>query len=288
MAAQLADLTSLIWFFLGGFSTLYLTDYHTHSNCSPDGYVPMWEMAQAALAAGLQELCLTDHCDLLSQDGSHRELAYDWGPVLKQREELLSRYGGQLVLPMGLEFGMGHIDLEAAHAILSQPGLDFVIGSIHNHSEAAGGLDFYYQDYSTLQACYHALDDYFTSMEALALTDVYDVLGHIIYPLRYMERDGQHPSLERYYEQLRTILRTVVQNGRGIELNTYRGNTLSDWRPVLDLYKEVGGEIITLGSDAHVPQGVGKGIPEACQLLMDAGFRYVATYRGRKPQFIKL
>ncbi|MPM14983.1 Histidinol-phosphatase [bioreactor metagenome] len=267
---------------------MYLADSHTHSRCSPDGFVPMPEMAAAAEKAGLSCLTITDHCDLLALDGSHRILSYDWSPVLLERKALLDQFGDKLSLPFGLEFGMGHLDPEAAHRVLSQPGIDFVIGSIHNHQEKNGGTDFFYGTYTSEAYCHETLDDYFGSMEALAPTDVYDVLGHVIYPLRYMERDGLHISLNAHLPRIRSILRTAVEHGHGMEVNTFLGRTLAPWREILALYKEAGGEIITVGSDAHRPEGVGGGIPEAYDLLRDMGFRYIATYEARVPQFHKL
>lgn len=267
---------------------MYYTDYHTHSNCSPDGYVPMREMAQAAVKSGLSELCLTDHCDLLGLNGERQD-DYDWQEVLEQREDMLKLYGSRLELPLGLEFGSSHVDAEAARRILSQPELDFVIGSVHNHNLKNGGRDFYLGNYTAPQVCYEALDDYFASLELLAPLDTYDVLGHVIYPLRYMTaRDGQTVSLDRYTERIRGILRAAVEHGHGIELNTWTGKTLRDWVPVLKLYRQCGGEIVTVGSDAHIPAGVGKGIPEAYELLLENGFSYVAVYRGRRPKMIKI
>ena len=122
-------------------------------------------------------------------------------------------------------------------------------------------------------------------MSVLACTDLYDVLGHIIYPLRYMHTPV---SLERYRETIRTILRKVVEGGRGIEINTYRGRTIADWQPILELYRDCGGEIVTVGSDAHLPEHVGLGISEACALLQQTGFRYLATYEKRKPELHRL
>ena len=119
----------------------------------------------------------------------------------------------------------------------------------------------------------------------LAATDFYDVLAHLIYPLRYMQAPV---TLNRYQDAIRAILRTAVEKGRGMEVNTCRGRTLEEWRPILALYRDCGGEILTVGSDAHVPEGVGRGVPEAYELIRDMGFGYVAAYRRHKPQFIKL
>ena len=139
---------------------MFLADCHTHSLCSPDSNAPMLQMAQKAYEYGLHTLCLTDHCDLLSLEGE-RTLDYDWTPVHRERKGMLDAFGARLDLPMGLEFGMGHLLPEASEKILGEPGLDFVIGSCHNLDEAAGGRDFYLLPYDTLEDCYRALDNYF-------------------------------------------------------------------------------------------------------------------------------
>lgn len=263
---------------------MYCTDYHTHSQLSPDSEAPLEQMAQAAVEAGLDELCVTDHCDLLSLQGEPVE-GYDWPSAIAQYREVTPGFAPKLTLKLGLELGMAHLSPSLSQTIVSQPELDFVLGSVHNLSPEQGGTDFYYVPYPDSAACYAALDDYFASMAILADTPYYDVLAHIIYPLRYMDVPV---SLEGYYDRIRAILRTAVEHGRGMEVNTYRGRTIADWKPILDLYRDCGGEIVTVGSDAHVPGGVGKGIREALELIAGQGFRYVCTYDKRKPVFHKL
>ncbi len=263
---------------------MYCSDYHTHSRLSPDSDAPLAQMAQAAVDAGLAELCITDHCDLLDIHGTPVD-CYGWPPAVAQHQEVSARFSGQLTLKLGLELGMAHLNPDAAAAITSLPELDFVLGSVHNLCPEQGGIDFYYVPYPDADACYAALDDYFASMAILAGTPHYDVLAHIIYPLRYMDVPV---SLEGYYDRIRAILRTAVEHGRGMEVNTYRGRTVAEWKPVLELYRDCGGEIVTVGSDAHVPGGVGKGVREALELLAGCGFRYVCTYDKHKPVFHKL
>ena len=135
---------------------------------------------------------------------------------------------------------------------------------------------------ATVQACYDALDDYFASLALLAATDFYDVLAHLIYPLRYMQAPV---TLNRYQDAIRAILRTAVEKGRGMEVNTCRGRTLEEWRPILALYRDCGGELVTVGSDAHSPADVGKGVRAACALLRECGFRRVCTYEKHQPVF---
>ena len=193
---------------------MFLADCHTHSSCSPDSSTPMVEMAKRAVEYGLTALTLTDHCDLLGLEGE-RTPDYDWAPVLEQRKETLAAFGTRLDLPMGVELGMAFLFPEAADQILSQPGIDFVIGAAHNLSEEAGGRDFYMLDYETPQDCYTALDDYFASMVKLAAGPHYDVVAHIIYPLRYMRhRPFPLPSLTRYRDQIHEIMRLAKDSGR--------------------------------------------------------------------------
>ena len=263
---------------------MYYSDYHTHSQLSPDSDAPLEQMAQAAVDAGLDELCVTDHCDLLNIHGSLVS-HYDWLPAVAQYQETAAKFGGKLNLKLGLELGMAHLNPAVAQAIISHPEVDFGLGSVHNQCPENGGGDFYYLDFPDAETCYAALDDYFASVAVLAATPYYDVLSHIIYLLRYMDIPV---SLEGYYDRIRSILRTAVENGRGMEVNTYRGRTVAEWEPVLALYKDCGGEILTVGSDAHDPGGVGKGIREAMELIAHCGFRYICTYDKHKPVFHKL
>lgn len=267
---------------------MYLIDYHTHSRLSPDADHPLTELAGAAVRAGLSELCVTDHYDRLTLDGRWEE-PYDWAPALEQYRQAAGQFAGRLTLRLGIEYGGAPFDPEYARAMLARPEVDFVIGSLHNLTARAGGSDFYYVDYRSPADCYAALDDYFASMARLAPLPLYDSLGHIIYPLRYMTmRDGQPVSLDRYTEQLRAILRDAAETGHAVELNTYNGRTVADWAPVLRLYREVGGELVTVGSDAHVPGNVAQGVREAYDLLSALGFRYVTTYEKRQPRPLPL
>ena len=263
---------------------MYYTDYHTHTRLSPDSSAPLSAMAEAAAAAGLSELCVTDHYDLVDEEGAPTAKPLDWGAALGQWEPVRDAFRGRLTLKLGVELGSASFDPPAAARTLNHPAIDFVIGSLHNLSAQAGGSDFYYVDYRSPAVCYAALDDYFSSMAQLAPLPLYDSLGHIIYPLRYMcMRDGQTVSLERYTDRLRSILSDVVQTGHAIEVNTYNGRTVADWAPVLRLYRDVGGELVTVGSDAHTPGNMARGVKEAYDLLSTLGFRYVTTYEKRKP-----
>lgn len=263
---------------------MYYTDYHCHSILSMDGRVPLSVMAEHMLRAGIQEMCVTDHCDALDENG--RPIAgYNWPAALAQYDETVPRLEGRLTIRLGLEYGMGHLDPALSERILSQPRLDFVIGSIHNFSPERGGADLVCADLSTPAACASLLDDYFTSMEKLAVSPYFDILGHILYPLRYMNGMA---VIDPYLDRVSEILRAVIASGRGIEVNTYRGRTVAEWEPVLRRYKDLGGELLTVGSDAHDPAHAGGGVPAAYDLLRSLGFRAVCAYEKHSPVFVDL
>lgn len=265
---------------------MFLGDLHTHSLCSPDGAFSMLDMARAAQGAGLTRLCITDHCDLLDLNGAFTP-HHDWSPVRAAFAQATASLPPGLRLSLGVELGEAYEDPAVARGILAAaPELDFVIGSVHNFHAIMGKQDFYNADYQSLDMCHAALADYLGSLDALAgLPDCYDTLAHILYPLRYMHRAGQDVSLAQrdYPDRLAVILGKVAGAGKALELNTWRGRTVAEWAPILRQFKALGGEYVTVGSDAHHTKDVGAGVAETYELMKACGYRYTAVYQNRKP-----
>ena len=267
---------------------MYLVDYHTHSLCSPDSQAPMPDMAQAAAEAGLREICFTDHFDLLDFSGNLC-LTHNWAPAREQFALTREQWSRRVRLRLGLELGGAPTDFAAAERVLAQQPLDFVIASVHNLDLSAGGTDFYEVNYQSMELCRAHLDNYLSTLEAISRWDGYDVLGHIPYLLRYMrDRDGQPVRLEEFEERVRLILSNAIARGKGMEINTNRGASLEDYRWIVALFRRLGGEVITVGTDAHRPQDVGRGVAEAYELLRQTGFDHVTVFEGRRPLFIPL
>lgn len=263
---------------------VYLCDFHTHTRISFDSKALLSEMMEAAQQAGVEELCVTDHCDLLDGDGTPTP-HFPWREALGQYH---ARGQSPVAVRLGLELGSAPHNPQAARAILAQGGeeLDFVLGSLHNWMGAQNNQDFYFTNFTADQGlCQQAVENVLTHTWELVtqLPDCYDALAHITYPLRYMARDGQHLTLEPYREQVEEIFRQIAASGHALEVNTYRGLALEEWLPVLSWFKGCGGEFVTVGSDAHRPEHMALGIPRALELLQEAGFSYVTTYRGRRP-----
>ena len=265
---------------------MFLGDLHTHSLCSPDGAVSMLERARAGRDSGLTCLCITDHCDLIDLHGAFTP-DFDWHLVKAEYAKALAALPDGLELRLGLELGEAYEDPDTARDILARgPRLDFVIGSAHNFHAMMGKQDFYNADYSDPNFCHAALVDYLDSIYTLStLTDCYDTLAHILYPLRYIHKAGQNITLAQrdYPERLDRVLKQVADSGKALEINTWRGRTIEEWAPILRRFKELGGEYVTVGSDAHRTGDVAKGIGASYELLKTCGYRYTAVYRDRKP-----
>ena len=266
---------------------MYLCDVHSHTLISPDSHAFLADMARAAINAGLRELCVTDHCDLLDLDGSPMAL-FDWPTAKEQYRAVKGTLEDKLTLRLGLELGSAPYDPDTARAVLAGGGdeLDFVLGSLHNWIGAENNIDLGSSDYSGNPAlARRSVECALTCTWALVANypDCYDSLAHIVYPLRYIRRDGIDLSFADWEDRVRAIFTEVAKTNHALELNTHRGRDLDFWPPLLRWYKECGGELVTVGSDAHRPGDMAKGIPEALELLKAAGFDHVTTFAGRKP-----
>lgn len=271
---------------------MLLIDTHMHSSVSFDGQAARLAMAGAARRAGLGVICFTDHYDVYNE---RSELAphYDWAPARAQQRAVAEKYtdSTDIKILYGLELGNAPGAFPSAGEALQEPGLDCVIGSIHNGSAALGHQDYYYVEFSgrpVLARQY--LEDYFEQEAQLARWGDFDTLGHLPYPLRYIrERDGVPLTLADFREQYLDTLRLLAQQGKAVEVNTNRGrDTFADYRTLLLDWKAAGGELVTVGADAHRPEDVGKGIAGAYALLRSCGFSYVTYFQGRRPVPVKL
>ena len=266
---------------------MYLCDVHSHTKISPDSKAELLDTANAAVKAGLRELCVTDHCDLLYL-GGERVTTFDWPAAKDQYRAAKETLGNALTLRLGLELGSTPYDPAIARSILKEGGveLDFVLGSLHNWIGEEGDIDlgsssFVGNPALARRAVNAALS--YTWALVTQCPDCYDSLAHIVYPLRYIRRDGIDLSFADWEDRVRAIFTEVARTDHALEVNTRRGRDLDYWPPLLRWFRECGGELVTVGADAHRPQDVAKGIPEALELLKAAGFRHVTTFAGRKP-----
>lgn len=269
---------------------MYLADCHVHSRISPDARHPMAEMAEAAVRAGLQELCFTDHMEPVAWNGRDPIQFYDWRALEREFQEAREAVGDRIRLRLGIELGEAVFDLpRTARLMEGAPELDFIIGSTHILSERFDCTDMYFFHPRDEEEALLEIADYLELVRRTAEWGQFSVLGHLTLPLRYLnENQGFHLSFDSFEAEVEEILRTVVKNGCGIEVNTNRGNTPLPDRKWLEMYRDLGGEIITLGSDAHTPEFVGCAVRERQQLLRQCGFTRFCTFEKREPVWHRL
>ena len=268
---------------------MYLSDYHLHTHCSSDAHATLAKQAWAAIRAGVREICITDHWNFLDQQGNRLPTVYDWSGPLDQWRRVRDLWPGQLEIRLGVEVGNGVLDPAAVDASLDIPELDFVIGSLHSQSAAAGGRGIFRaaKECTKKEDGAAILDDSMDMLEELVDTGGWDVLGHVIYPLRYIP--GEYGlDLHPWWDRLAEVFRSVIGQGKGIEFNTTGGKTIGQWRDVLELYRGLGGDVLTLGADAHRPSEVAAAFPQALELIREVGFKDLCVYRHRTPLFCKI
>ena len=193
-------------------------------------------------------------------------------------------------LRRGIELGEAMRDFAYADELLSRlPELDFVIGSQHQLSEKYDWNGLYFLPEATEQEAREQIADYLTLVLETAKWGKFSVLGHLTLPLRYMnENHGMHMSFDGFEDEVAQVFRALIENGCGIECNVNRGNTPLPDAKWLRLYHELGGEIITIGTDAHTPEFVGMRARETQELLKNCGLDYVCTFEKKKPVFHKI
>ena len=273
---------------------MFLADYHIHSLCSDDGHNTMLEMSLASYQKGVSQLCFTDHCDIdCFRTGKPDPNCFGFrGKMLDMYRETIRAIPPEMTVRLGLELGEGNHDPQRASEIAASPELDFVLGSVHNLKDKPDFYDTMYHDESF---CLKLIDEYLEELLELSGLDCFDVMAHIGYPVRYIRKAGFDIEIgvKSYGDMLRQIFKTLIENGRGIEINCsgFRNSQIGGTIPSLDvlrLYKEMGGEIITVGSDAHKVEHTGAWLKEGFDILRDLGYKYVAVFEKRKPSFIKI
>lgn len=268
---------------------MYLADYHVHTACSPDGHLSMTRMAEEGVRRGLNEICFTDHVETVEWGTvTPRKAPYDWTALQEAYAAARRQLDGRITLKLGIELGEAYLDLDSAgHMMDGAPELDFVIGSVHMSRDADGWFDLFFIADDRDDAYYHAVvDAYLEEMLKLARWGRFSVLGHLTLPVRCInEMRHKNISFRPHMAQVEEILRTIIPQGVGIECNTNRGNAPLPDGDVLKLYRQLGGEIITLGSDAHTAKHLGCAIGARQELLRSCGFRYFTTFDRMKPTF---
>ncbi len=281
-----------------------LIDCHTHTQFSMDSEADINECVRRAAELGLAAYAITDHCECNAwyseehYSAKEKEVldtydyAKDFEASVSAVTALKEKYAGKLNLICGTELGQILHDKKVAEKVNADNRLDFIIGSAH---QIVDEKDFYYIDYTkmSMDDIYDLLERYFKEVAEMCRTGLFDVLGHITYCLRYMkQRHGIEADISRFDDIIADSFRTLAQNGKGIEINTSGirqgfGATFPDLKYV-KLFRELGGEILSVGSDSHTVEDIGADVKAGSEIAKAAGFTHLAYFKERKPLFVKI
>lgn len=266
---------------------MILADYHMHTDFSTDSNTPAALQAEAALAAGLNRICITDHDDPGYPGG---EFTLDLDAYYPAIRTLSDRYRDRLTIHTGIELGLwtGEADRIRAHA--ERFPWDFIIGSTH----IVDGDDPYYPRYWEDRSVREAIRRFYeVTLENIMTFDCFDVYGHIDYIIRYVPKGREQEFDSRDYLEIQDeILRQLIAKGKGIECNTagfkYGLNHPNPHETLLSRYFQLGGTILTIGSDGHRPQHIAYDFSKLPGLLKSCGAREYTIFENRKPTQIPL
>lgn len=265
-------------------------DIHVHTSYSSDCEAPMEGVVKRAIELGLKTLCFTEHMDRdyprapqLTEDDPP-EFVLDTPAYRSGYEEMREKYGKSINLLFGVELGLQPQVVDWNNSYVNQFSFDYIIGSIHT----VDCMDPYYPYYFEGKTEYEAYSRYFEFMlQNLELFSDFDSLGHLDYIVRYGPNKNRDYSYRQYAQFIDSILELIVKKGIALEVNTagYRKG-LGTPNPVKDIilrYIELGGKLITIGSDAHRADSLCDGFSAAEALLLDCGIKEHAVFEKRRP-----
>lgn len=271
--------------------TMKTYDNHTHSQYSPDSHTTVEELVKEAEKRGLSGICITDHLDLDAPKRENipqeKDKIFEFNPAEQQAEinNLSSKYNIEIL--KGIEVGLQPQSIAKIKQFCSRYSFDSIIASIHFIDGTDPYLKTYYigKDYKRAYARAFELM-YRTAVE---FSD-FNILGHFDYIARYAPYKERDIKFKEFGDYLTPLLRLLAHEGKALEINTktymeYSGHTLMLDTEILKEFKKLGGECITLGSDAHNTERIAFNFEKYSEIVKKCGFKYLTYYKERKPVF---
>lgn len=254
-------------------------DYHIHTKFSGDCEVEPIKYIEAAIKQGLEEICFTDHRDFdYPIDSFDLDVESYYQTIMKLKKE----YQDKIKIKWGIEIGLDLNYINEINELINKYPFDFVIGSIHviNHSE------FYYGEYFNGLTKEQAHYQFFMeTLKCVKTFDCFNVLGHLDYIMRYGPYDDKKVDHAKYQDIIDEIFKTLISKGKGIEVNTsgYAINKNCGFPNYNQVkrYFDLGGKIITIGTDSHVVERIGQHVEDVKENLKKIGFKEISTFTNR-------
>ncbi|MBE7056075.1 MAG: histidinol-phosphatase HisJ family protein [Ruminococcaceae bacterium] len=260
-------------------------DMHTHSHFSTDSHMEMEKGILSAINKNLSGIAFTDHIDI---DFTNREDEYlfDLDEYFVFIDKMIDKYKDKIKILRAVEVGIqDHVLEETKKKVQGYPH-DFVLGSTHLFHRLDPYEKEFWDDGRDKKAVY--LDCLECIYKNIQIYNDFDVLSHLDYQVRNAVYEDNRFFYNDYSDLVDSIFKFIIEKGIGFEINTSTYSKVPLDTDLVKRYLELGGEIITIGSDAHYPENVGKIFPEIIEILKNSGVKYIAHYIERKPVFDKL
>ena len=264
-------------------------DMHTHTNFSHDSKAEPEDNCLAAIDKGISGIAFTDHADMWYYNERHT-LEHIISST-NRAAELREKHAGKLKVFRGIEVADAYFDPSVTAELVERIKPDVVIGSIHCLSykgleDAYSQMDFS-ESAINREKLVGLVERYFELVTDMAENHDFDVLAHLTCPFRYINgKYGRGLADGEFEKPVKHILNTVIRRKIALEINTSgMGTALNSTMPserIIGWYRELGGELITLGSDAHASERVGNGFSEAREMLLRNGITRGVYYENRK------
>lgn len=270
-----------------------LADQHIHTNHSFDSKIPMEAQVLSAIEKGLNHICFTDHNDFdypVSEDYPEGAWELNTDSYLYELLSLRGKYKDKIQIGFGIEIGLQESCFRKNAILARSHEYDFIIGSIH----LVNNIDTYDPKFYEGKTIDEAIKEYYQTMiKNIKQFNNFDVLGHIDYINRKLPGGEGAYDFSKYIDYTDEVFDILLENEKGIEINTsaVKKYGFKNPNPCIDLvkrYKEKGGEIITVGSDAHVPENIAGRFDVAEEILKACGFKYISVFKDRVATYEKI
>jgi len=248
------------------------------------------EVAERGIALGMDELCFTDHIEPVGWGTTQPREPFDWPALETEFRAAQAAVGDQIRLRLGMELGDAQWDFAHTEKLIADaPELDFVIGSVHCIRKSDIAFGDIFKSYSDEEVYRMTFEE---TLEDVKLYDDFDTLGHLDYMTRYGKTREKEYTFKKYSDIIDEILKVLIYKGKGLELNMaglkYGLPYAHPQKDVLKRYKELGGEIITIGADGHKPEHIAYDFHKVSGILKECGFAYYTEFDKRKPYFCQV
>jgi len=260
-------------------------DYHMHSRFSEDGDDTPEAMCERAVELGIPEIGFSEHWDVGTYETNPRFFKPE--PWYAELERLRKLFAGRLVIRAGIEIAEPHLYPQETAEVLGRVPFDYAIGSVH-----FVGPNFMFDgEYFRKHDADEVYGRYFAELEKMVQTAEIDIVAHFDVPARTGKPIfGYDPT--RYENTIRSALKTIIERGLALDINVSGLRKpaqiiMPDLR-ILNWYAEMGGQRVTLGSDAHRLPEVSLHLDKAIEAIQSVGITQLTQFEHRQGRLIPL